>query len=106
MKKVILSTILITIAYLGFAQSLERDVFASSGNFTKTNSMSISSTLGEVFLTTLSGSSATLTQGFQQPAGSGTDGITNNIFDLDINLSPNPTLGNFTLSFTTNESDT
>ena len=73
----------------GFAQSIERSVFASSGNFSSTSSMSISSTLGEVFVTTLSSSSSTLTQGFQQPTSSGGVGV-EEIDIVNFSVYPNP----------------
>ena len=94
MKKYIFLIVTIVLASYGFAQSLERSVFASSGNFTATSTMSISSTLGEVFVTTLSTSSTILTQGFQQSTvtsggGGGTDGI-ENLISGEFSVYPNP----------------
>lgn len=98
MKKYLFSISAILITTFGFTQSLERNVIASSGNFSSNSTISISSTLGEVFVTTLDGSSGGLTQGFQQPTNSIIDGIKSEYEDLGISLFPNPTNGSFNLN--------
>lgn len=83
MKKYILLFTTIVLASYGFAQTIERSVFAASGNYTKTSTLSLSSTLGEVFAATLNSSSTVLTQGFQQPTiagGVGVSELENNSF--------------------------
>ena len=91
MKKYILLIIPIVMAGYGFAQTLERSVLASSGNFTSTSTMSISSTLGEVFVTTLDASSSSLTQGFQQSTTSNGGGIgIEEIENINFSVYPNP----------------
>lgn len=108
MKKYILLVSSIAIAGYGFAQSIERSVLASSGNFSSTSLMSISSTLGEVFVITLDGSSGSLTQGFQQSTSTSGGGIgIEEIENIDFSVYPNPfqdvvnikstTKGNYTL---------
>ncbi|REJ80997.1 MAG: T9SS C-terminal target domain-containing protein [Bacteroidetes bacterium] len=49
-----------------YAQSLERQVVASGGNYSQSTGVSLSYTVGELAVTTLSASTI-LTQGFQQP---------------------------------------
>ena len=67
MKKLILSITLLSIATLGFSQQISRSVVASSGNYSTNSGLTISSTVGEAMVTTLTSGGFTLTQGFQQP---------------------------------------
>jgi hypothetical protein len=80
MKKVIslLTIILSTVAIL-HSQSviLSPSVVASGGGYAEGDNISISWTLGEVAVTTLTGSNLILTQGFQQP------------FDIDVGIEKN-----------------
>ncbi len=50
-----------------FSQSSVHEVMATSGNSYQTNSIQIDWTLGEVAISTLTGSGSLLTQGFHQP---------------------------------------
>ncbi len=73
-------------------------VISSAGNFHKTESMSLSWTLGEVAVTTLSGDNLVLTQGFQQPFG-GTVGIEPDPIKWQISAYPNPVRNELRLQF-------
>jgi len=78
-------------------QSLDRSVVASSGTYVQVTGLSVSSTIGEAAVTTLSGASSILTQGFQQP-----DGLFVGIVDIAtgrVNLQawPNPVSTNLTV---------
>ncbi|MBK6990264.1 MAG: hypothetical protein IPH33_19580 [Bacteroidetes bacterium] len=50
-----------------FSQSFSPKVIASSGNQVNVGGLSVSSTLGETFTSTLTSGNLMLTQGFQQP---------------------------------------
>ena len=94
MKRIIL-LILVPLASYGFAQTIERSVFGTSGTFASTSNLSLSYTLGEVFVTTASSTGVTLTQGFQQPTNTtnpGPGSVNESITD-DILVAPNPTRG-------------
>jgi hypothetical protein len=69
--------------------SIEPSVVASSGNYYESSSMTISWTVGELAITTLTGNNLILTQGFQQPTIMGT-GIDKDEFDGKIFVYPNP----------------
>ena len=91
MKKII--SLIITTTFFsvsGFAQlALEQSVIASGGGYAESESMSLSWTLGELAITTLTGGDKILTQGFQQSFGFGT-GITAQELNWKISAYPNP----------------
>ncbi len=62
-----------------YAQSIERDVIANSGDYYEGTNVSLSWTVGEIATETYSNGSYILTQGFQQPIGIIITGI-----DLDL----------------------
>lgn len=73
------------------AQSLERQVIASTGGYSEANGVSLSFTVGEPVIETAVSGSIVLTQGFQQP-----DDITTGINDkpsvtVNYTVFPNPT---------------
>jgi hypothetical protein len=67
MRKQCLLVVMIGSALIAGAQSLSPEVVSTTGNFTSSAGGSISSTVGEPVVTTLSSASHTVTQGFQQP---------------------------------------
>ncbi|MAZ37453.1 MAG: hypothetical protein CL842_08385 [Crocinitomicaceae bacterium] len=84
------------------AQSIERSVIGSAGNEQKKTSIILSSTVGEAAVQTLTKTSLTITQGFQQSLASETDTSdggggedTTSIVELNetiiMSLYPNPT---------------
>ena len=86
---------MIVIPGLSTAQSLERSVVASSGDFFSTTGAQLSWTLGQpTAVETFTNSTGTLTQGFHQ-----SDFSTSIIEDLPISLTltvfPNPSTGEF-----------
>ncbi|MEN8230307.1 MAG: T9SS type A sorting domain-containing protein [Bacteroidota bacterium] len=69
--------------------TLAPSVISSGGGYGENGNVSISWTLGEVAVTTLTGSSIILTQGFQQPNDFGV-GFKKEEVNWDISVYPNP----------------
>jgi len=67
MKTLILTIVFLVGALICSAQSIERDVVASSGDYYEGANISLSWTLGEIAVETYDNGSNILTQGFQQP---------------------------------------
>jgi len=84
------------------AQSLDQYVIASAGNYSTTSTgTSLSATIGEPLTTTVSSSTAILTQGFQQPIDITLVNTQNvNQVPLDIQVFPNPTAAYITIEQT------
>jgi len=72
-----------------FGQKLTPTVISSGGDFHAAGGYTLSSTIGEIAVTTLKSGSYTLTQGFQQPYDIGT-GIKETGLDWSISAYPNP----------------
>ena len=66
MKKTLLTITLVAFATLSFSQQLSRYVVASGGNYSTSSGISVSSTIGESMVSTLTATGFILTQGFQQ----------------------------------------
>ena len=66
MKKLLLTITAVAFATLSFSQQVSRYVVASGGNYSTASGISVSSTIGEPMVTTLTSGSYILTQGFQQ----------------------------------------
>jgi hypothetical protein len=82
------------------AQTAERQVIGSAGNFTALTDIQVSSTVGEVVVATASvAGTITLTQGFQQADG-GNVGIDEPELGFSMNAYPNPTRNSVILDFT------
>jgi len=79
MKKLILIFVIFSASTVCLAQSIERDVVASSGDHYENQNISLSWTLGEIATETYSNGNIVLTQGFQQSYGLVIHGI-----DLDV----------------------
>ncbi|MCP4311835.1 MAG: T9SS type A sorting domain-containing protein [Bacteroidetes bacterium] len=86
---IIIVLVLFTSVGLRAQESLAPSVVASGGGYFEAENISISWTLGELAVTTLSGGDMILTQGFQQPFGS-TVGISERESSWDISAYPNP----------------
>jgi hypothetical protein len=78
-------------------QSLDRSVVASSGTYVQVTGLSVSSTIGEAAVTTLSGASSILTQGFQQPDGLFVGIVDVNTGRVSLQAWPNPVSTDLTL---------
>lgn len=90
MKKIFL-VIFCLIGLAAQSQSLERSVTATSGNyFYQAGTGSLSFTVGENAVTTLTAPNNILTQGFQQPDTSGITFVLENDIPVDVNIFPNP----------------
>ncbi len=86
-----LIAVLCFFSFFSKAQSIERFVIGSTGNYQAAGGYSLSSTTGEAVIPTFTGGSYMLTQGFQQP-----DDKSNGINELlpsnvKVSLYPNPT---------------
>ena len=66
MRKTLLTIILVSFATLSFSQQVSRYVVASGGNYSTASGISVSSTIGEPMVNTLTATGFILTQGFQQ----------------------------------------
>ncbi len=86
-------TLTVLFAAKANSQSLSQQVVGAAGNFSVANGNSLSFTVGEAAVQTLTNSNI-LTQGFQQPEKLVVSGvtITNSFFQLDVY--PNPTQDN------------
>jgi len=91
MKTYISFFILIAVGISCMAQSLERQVISTTGNFSTAGNLQLSSTVGELAVETLISGSLTLTQGFQQPDNNGNVGLEDLGIELTYNIYPNPT---------------
>ena len=103
MKKLLTTTILLAFIGLGVnAQTIAPEVLASSGaHFTGTNA-SLSWTIGEVMIETVSGTNNMLTQGFHQPGVQAT--IIEEVLPshVEINVFPNPATESITVNLENN----
>lgn len=90
MKTYIIAFATILLSLPAFGQTLERQVIGAAGTSSSTANMQISYTVGEPAVTTLSGGSIVLTQGFQQPDEDVT-GIQSPEVLVEYNVYPNPT---------------
>ena len=89
------------------AQSTSPQVIASTGSFSENGSISLSTTVGEPAITTLTVGNTILTQGFQQPEYD----IEVSVIEakgkaLQIKVYPNPTESNITIDLVSDENDT
>ena len=79
MKTITLTMLFFINTVLIFAQSIDREVISTSGDYFEGPNSSVSWTLGEIATETLTDGNIILTQGFQQPFGVVIHGI-----DLDV----------------------
>ena len=98
MKKLLLTITAVAFATFSFSQQVSRYVVASGGNYSSSGSISVSSTIGEPMVNTLTATGFILTQGFQQPS------ITPStiVIDSPLNGSNFTTSNNVTVSYTVN----
>lgn len=93
MKKALLAVVVFAAIHATNAQTLSPTVIATAGNYsTGSNGYSLSSTVGEPVITTLTQGNTILTQGFQQP-----NDVVNGLLDIEkeadgaFSVYPNPT---------------
>lgn len=87
------------------SQSLSQQVVGVTGNFTAAGGNSLSFTVGEAVIQTLSGSNI-LTQGFQQPDKLAVTGIVETSSLPSVEIYPNPAQDNLFVKFNTSFSTT
>ncbi len=71
-------------------QSIEPQVIGSTGDYFVGTNATLSNTVGEVMIETVSSTNSMITQGFQQPETSGV-GIVEAGKKIEVNVFPNPT---------------
>lgn len=98
MKKTLLLAF-IALPFFTRAQSVSPEVLTTSGDYFTSAGAQLSWTLGEPVIETVSGTNATLTQGFQQTWQTGTIVNEINPSQMQITVFPNPTQGQITFSF-------
>lgn len=98
MKKLLISLIAFFCIQSLSSQSVSREVVATSGSTFSSTSANLSWTLGEMMIETYSGSSAEITQGFQQTKLSVTS-IDENSDKVGVKVFPNPTHNQINLQF-------
>ncbi len=104
MKKLLFSLCLMMMGASLYAQSLSRQVLASSGGHSSNSAGSVSSTVGELVINTGTSGSFLLTQGFQQPdANPVTGSVKGQQIRVDYELYPNPSRDVITLSLNATE---
>lgn len=102
MKKQILSIPLLIFASVTLTAqvTLAPSVIAAGGGYAESDNISISWTLGELAVSTLTGGSMMLTQGFQQPFDIGV-GINKDQLSWNISVYPNPVGDELIIRFNT-----
>lgn len=90
MKSVVLSFMFLIIWNCSFSQSLSPTLISSAGAYAAGGNITLSYSLGEIAVTTLTSDKLVLTQGFHQPQLTGT-GIPDEMkLDWKVNAFPNP----------------
>jgi len=89
MKKIIYTAILL-IPFLGQAQVLDQNVIGTAGNYSESGTASLSWTIGETVVETVSDGTTALTQGFQQGNLSVTTLIEQPELSSTLKVYPNP----------------
>jgi hypothetical protein len=103
MKKILLLLFMFGLSIALRAQSLTPFVVSTSGAFFSNGAGMLSTTIGELAaVTTLTGGSNILTQGFQQPWDFSTSIPEIHNDGMAFDIYPNPSSGNFTLALNTN----
>ena len=101
MKKIITIILLASGAMLAQGQSLSPTVVASAGGYLDNGTVSLSFTVGEVAVTTLTGGDMILTQGFQQPFELDVTGVDDNHpVNWSVKTYPNPVQDHLNIRFT------
>lgn len=102
MRAITLTLSLLLAAGVLHAQSIDRRVVSSAGGYGSTASVSVSSTVGEVAIATVTSGSFTITQGFQQPDGLFSNDVKSTAsVVVGYELYPNPAQNSITLSLKT-----
>jgi len=104
MKKLFVFICALAAGGVVIAQTLDRQVVSSGGAYATAGNVSLSYTIGEVAVATLTGGNLILTQGFQQPDGAPV-GISEPPFTGSIKVYPNPTDDIIMVEITTDQSD-
>lgn len=99
MKKIIYTALLLT-PLLGQAQDLDQNVIGTAGTYSESGTASLSWTIGEAVVETVSDGTTTLTQGFQQGNLSVSLLINETELNNKIKVYPNPVTDNLFIETT------
>ena len=100
MKKIITIVLLASGAMLAQGQSLSPTVVATAGGYFDNGTVSLSFTVGEIAITTLTGGDLILTQGFQQPFELDVTGVDDNHpVNWSVKTYPNPVQDHLNIRF-------
>lgn len=104
MKHFICCFVLIVAGQMTFSQSIEPQVIGSTGGYYVATNATLSNTVGEVVIETVSSTNSIITQGFQQPESSGV-GIVEMPGKIQMNVYPNPTFDQITIALKLHDQD-
>ncbi len=105
MKKYFILLSLALVPFLAGGQSLSPTVVASAGGYFDNGTVSLSFTVGEVAVTTLTGGDMILTQGFQQPFELDVTGVKDQEINWSVKTYPNPVKTQLHVKFTLEKPD-
>ena len=105
MLKIYTTIPLLLCASIIIAQSITPFVIASTGSFYTSANFTLSSTLGEVMVTTATGPNNILTQGFHQPGSMGTYVQQIDEGGTSITVYPNPATDHLTVEISSDKYD-
>ena len=95
---------IVTLPYLGMAQSISPEVIASAGEHFDNGTTQLSWTLGEVVIDTYDNGTNIVTQGFHQTQLTVTS-VEENLAEIRLNMYPNPTSEVLNIDLGNNEID-
>ncbi len=102
MYKYVLSIILLFCCTLIFSQSIQRSTsFSSSGSYANIGSLQLQSNIGELMITTYSGTQNMLSQGFVQPDQLILTLSDNNTNTIEAKVFPNPVINRLFIEINT-----
>ena len=104
MKKIIFGILLLS-GTQSNGQQVYRHVVAAGGAYSAASAINLSYTVGEVSVTTLTGASSILTQGFQQPDGLFVGIVNPTTGVVTSNAYPNPVISSLTLELSSSKND-
>ena len=99
----LLIPLLVLLPFVLSAQDFKQYIFSSQGNYAESSTMSISWTIGDNFIETLSTGDGSITQGFQQPFLKLVEVKHPELLAFDAQIFPNPTYGKLSVSIKNNE---
>ncbi len=100
---ILLSWVILGLMSFSTAQSIERSVIGATGGYAETGSVSVSATVGEIAVETVSDGNTILTQGFQQPVEGDFTSIRRPEISVNYRVYPNPTAQTLNIELSSTE---